>query len=241
MRPWLETCGDADVARLLRAGRPTRALQPLERERSRRKLGAFAPTSRGRRFLAAFSTAAGGFFWVQHAALGAVLGALLAAAVAPPGVVRFFSGSSAEQPPAVRPRPVEERATSPASAPAVPAALPPALSASPSTALVPVRAVPPTPSATGATFERELALLERARRELQGNPAAALRWLEVHRTDFANGPLSVEREFLAVAALVRLGRTGEARARAAALRARTPGSLYGERLQRLLGDAPGPK
>ena len=52
------------------------------------------------------------------------------------------------------------------------------------------------------------------------------------------GQLRVEREFLMVDALVRLGRRPEAEARAAALEVQAPKTLYGERLDRILGRKP---
>jgi hypothetical protein len=54
--------------------------------------------------------------------------------------------------------------------------------------------------------------------------------------EFPNGALLVEREFLTVSALERLGRRREAEARANALRARSPGSLYERRLEKLFDD-----
>jgi hypothetical protein len=88
----------------------------------------------------------------------------------------------------------------------------------------------------GEDFELELLLIERAKSELKRDPLAALRTLASHRTDFTRGRLTLEREFLTVTALVRLGRLAEARAYADSLRKRAPGNLYDERLRQLLGD-----
>jgi hypothetical protein len=86
----------------------------------------------------------------------------------------------------------------------------------------------------------ELALLESARAELERRPGASLSLLARHEREFPRGALALEREFLKVSALIRLGRRGEAEAHASALRARSPGSLYERRLDALLGDAGAP-
>jgi hypothetical protein len=59
--------------------------------------------------------------------------------------------------------------------------------------------------------------------------------LRDHELRFPAGQLRIEREFLIVDALVRLGRRPEAEARARALDQQAPKSLYGERLDRILG------
>jgi hypothetical protein len=94
----------------------------------------------------------------------------------------------------------------------------------------------PEVNVDGEDFELELLLIERAKSELKRDPLAALRTLASHRTDFTRGRLTLEREFLTVTALVRLGRLAEARAYADSLRKRAPGNLYDERLRQLLGD-----
>lgn len=81
---------------------------------------------------------------------------------------------------------------------------------------------------------QELALLESARRKLGTSPGAALSALRDHELRFPAGQLRIEREFLIVDALVRLGRRPEAEARAQVLAAQAPQSLYGERLERIL-------
>jgi hypothetical protein len=49
--------------------------------------------------------------------------------------------------------------------------------------------------------------------------------------------MGMERELVAVDALIRLGRRDEARTRAEALRVRAAGSLYEERVRKLLDAA----
>jgi hypothetical protein len=77
-------------------------------------------------------------------------------------------------------------------------------------------------------------LLERARQLLSSSPGQALAVLTDHERSFPQGTLGPEREILAVDALVRLGRRNEAERRGRALLARSPGSLYEERLARIL-------
>jgi hypothetical protein len=96
----------------------------------------------------------------------------------------------------------------------------------------------PAPEAeTPADLGREIRLLERARRLIDSNPALALDTLLEHERAFGNGTLVLERKFLEVQALWRLGRRAEARMRANALRANAPGSLYERRLSQLLGES----
>jgi hypothetical protein len=70
------------------------------------------------------------------------------------------------------------------------------------------------------------------------DPGGALALLSAHERAFPRGGLVLERELLAVDALLRLGRRADAEARARSLRARAPGSLYTRRLEHLLGSAP---
>jgi hypothetical protein len=84
-------------------------------------------------------------------------------------------------------------------------------------------------------LDREIALLEAARNTLAASPHAALSALRDHELRFPAGQLRIEREFLIVDALMRLGRRPEAEARAQALERQAPKSLYGERLDRILG------
>jgi hypothetical protein len=72
----------------------------------------------------------------------------------------------------------------------------------------------------------EASLLERARRELNANPAAALALTNEHSTRFPNGVLAQEREVIAIAALRKLGRGAEADRRAASFALKYPGSAH---------------
>ena len=88
-------------------------------------------------------------------------------------------------------------------------------------------------SAAVPETETEVHLLQRAQGALGGDPAAALALTDEHARRFAGGGLGQEREFIAVSALLALGRGPEARARAARLLERFPSSAYRGRLDSL--------
>jgi hypothetical protein len=81
-------------------------------------------------------------------------------------------------------------------------------------------------------------LLEEARLRLEASPAEAIARLDQHAREFPGGKLALEREFLAIKALRRLGRHAEGQARAEALLARSKGSPYEDRVRRILDGAP---
>lgn len=79
-------------------------------------------------------------------------------------------------------------------------------------------------------------LLLRARRALAaGDARAALDAVREHERDFATGRLVPEREAIAISALAALGRSADARARAARYLERWPASPYADRARRVLG------
>lgn len=80
----------------------------------------------------------------------------------------------------------------------------------------------------------EAKLLETARSFLGDSPALALELTERHQRAYPNGQLGAEREFIAIAALLGLGRRQEAEHRAAPALTRAPDSLYARRLRGLL-------
>jgi hypothetical protein len=84
---------------------------------------------------------------------------------------------------------------------------------------------------------REAALLGRAQATLASDPAAALEQLGEHLREFPRGQFAADREFLAVDALLRLGRRDEARRRADALATDHPRSVYVARVRRMIGSA----
>ncbi|HSO39695.1 MAG TPA: hypothetical protein VLT33_44515 [Labilithrix sp.] len=134
-------------------------------------------------------------------------------------------------------------ASASAPAPAMPVPEPPTLSvdalpSAPEPAVVPARpAALPTASAAPdpAESERaEVALLDRAQASLPASPADTLARCDEHARRFATGTLVQEREVLAIDALLRLGRRGEAEARAARFRQSFPRSGHLRRVEALL-------
>jgi hypothetical protein len=85
--------------------------------------------------------------------------------------------------------------------------------------------------------ESELALLRRAQTELRVAPARALLLADEHAARFAGGALDQEREVIAIDALLRLGRRGEATARAERFRQKYPRSAHERRIDVLLASA----
>ncbi|MEM9075349.1 MAG: hypothetical protein AAGE52_43030, partial [Myxococcota bacterium] len=82
----------------------------------------------------------------------------------------------------------------------------------------------------------EVALLERARANLVRDPATALEAAIEHLRTYPHGQLSAPAQLVAIDALLRLNRRGEAVAHARAMLQRFPGSIYRERLVRLVGE-----
>jgi hypothetical protein len=68
--------------------------------------------------------------------------------------------------------------------------------------------------------------LDQARQSLSTNPARALALTEEHRRRFPRGALAQEREVIAIDALGRLGRGGEADRRSKAFGAQNPGTIH---------------
>jgi hypothetical protein len=85
--------------------------------------------------------------------------------------------------------------------------------------------------------ETEIQLLQRAQDALGSSPARALDILNQHAARFPGAGLGQEREVIAIDALVRLGRAGEARERAAAFAARFPTSAHLRRIGSLVPSA----
>lgn len=80
----------------------------------------------------------------------------------------------------------------------------------------------------------ELALLAEARRVLRSSPAQTLRLAAEHREHFDSGAFVEEREVLAIEALVRLGRRGQAASRAERFDRRYPRSIHAGRIAAVL-------
>jgi hypothetical protein len=101
----------------------------------------------------------------------------------------------------------------------------------------------PAPSAASAAPKaaapntEEYRLLREARRALSTDPARALALAEEHASRFSGGMLGQEREAIAIEALSRLGRTGQASSRAQAFLRRFPNSPYRNRIERAVPHA----
>jgi len=93
---------------------------------------------------------------------------------------------------------------------------------------------PPTEPRAGHTDETvkdvrqeaEASFLKRAKVSLAADPGRALRMAEEHPSRYPHGGLIQEREVIAIEALIRLGRTEEARARAATFHSLYPQSAH---------------
>lgn len=112
------------------------------------------------------------------------------------------------------------------------------VAASPVTVGAPTGGGGVAPAAPEDSLIREMRLVESARAVVRSSPDVALARLREHATEFPRGQLAVEREVLAVEALVRAGRMAEARARGESLLARRPGSGAERRVRVLLGQGP---
>jgi hypothetical protein len=95
----------------------------------------------------------------------------------------------------------------------------------------------PSIAATGEPPEApaldEAALLARARRTIRQNPGAALDDLHLHARSFPGGILGPERDVLTIEALLRTGRTAEARRIADRFRTSDPTSAHIRRIDYL--------
>jgi hypothetical protein len=191
--------------------------------------------------MTALPAAAGVVFWIKNAALGAILGGtVLAVAVVP----KLRSERAIEASQAASARSAVRKPTNKVKP--VPVAVAPLADAAPEPSVEPAPAPVHTTTAniapaasvfTPAELARETHLLEQARQLLGSNPSRTLDLLNQHQREFKNGALQVERELLAVDALLRLGRRAEAQKRAAQLRTRNPGSIYDRRLSQLMGES----
>jgi hypothetical protein len=98
----------------------------------------------------------------------------------------------------------------------------------------PVESDPAAQAPATTSAPSEGALLLKARQQLAADPSAALALTDEAGKRFPDGPLSYEREVLAIEALAHLGRLPAARARLAAFRARYPQSPHLARLESLV-------
>ena len=82
--------------------------------------------------------------------------------------------------------------------------------------------------------ETEVAYLRKAQDALAANPTLALTLVQDHARRYPKGGLSQECEVIAVTALMRLGRAGDARQRAAAFSVRFPNSAHVRRVETIV-------
>jgi len=94
-------------------------------------------------------------------------------------------------------------------------------------------AAPASGTGTAGPLPTESELLERARAGARSDPAATLALVAEHASRFPSGPLTQEREVIAITALVAAGRTAEAHARAERFFAAFPGSPHLRRVDAL--------
>jgi hypothetical protein len=180
---------------------------------------------------------------VGSAAIGALLGALVSVAIlrdpAPPPAPPAPAPPAAEsaQPPAPE-RPAASADVAPEARARGGAAAEPSSPAAAGAPAIRGSAAPDLPSPSAAApveeGESEVALLQRAQDALAVDPARALAIADEHLRRFPEGVLGQEREVIAVSALVRAGRTAEARARAARFIEKHPESAHRRRIEALL-------
>ncbi|MGC4086791.1 MAG: hypothetical protein QM756_02620 [Polyangiaceae bacterium] len=232
LEPWRQS-GEAprEALELLQHAHSPSALDARTRARSRRRVAA----------LSGVPLAAGVMLWIQNVALGAVLGGAGIALVTVPN----WRGQTREATLA----PVASASAAPRVSQRAPVFVPPPQpsiepSSKPLETAIVARSTTPevespvaVSSPTAPSLMQEAQLLERARGLLDANPERALEVLSEHQANFARGALQLEREFLAISALVRLQRHAEAARRAEQLRRMSPQSLYDERLKQLLDGA----
>jgi hypothetical protein len=161
-----------------------------------------------------------------------------------PGVERTPAAASTDAPIEARAAPAEGRA--PAGAALSTAPRPLARNAEPASK----RAVldPPTRSERAASsaerlplpvstvVDSEVEMLKKARSALSADPLQAFALSERCRAQYPGGAFAQEREFIAISALIRLGRRDEAARRASLFRTRYRRSAYLPQLSRMLGD-----
>jgi hypothetical protein len=237
-RRWLETEeASAEALELLRAGQPPRHMNDAVRRRSRRRVAALA-----------ILPAAGVLAAWPQLALGALVGA--AGTVAVMSALSSLPSQPAPSPtsssgaglPSRRPRATDSEPRAPLPVPVREQSNGEATPTPAGNAPRPVGGSKPMASEAPASaapegLQQEIELLEEARRKLAPDPAQARRLLLEHEQRFGGGQLRIEREFLLIDALVRLGRRNEAEARARQLERQAPASLYGQRLEQILGGA----
>jgi hypothetical protein len=231
MPRWREAGAPAtEIDRMLSAALPTRAMPANARARLLRRLDGPPPPSgvlAPKLFVVALAIGAVGLpvafglFEPHGASVHAPAGPMLSASdqlrdeQPPPGPAAVLPETPSQAPPA---SPRSRQGTSHAPRAARPD--PPESSAATSASDPP-----------GDTLAREVALLERARAQLDADPASTLGVLDQHARAFPHGKLAIERELLAIDALERLGKTADARSRAERALQSARGTIYESRIR----------
>jgi hypothetical protein len=168
-----------------------------------------------------------------------------------PSSLRPLPAASAGEPPDAPPAPApggssRSRATSTEASPS-PAPVTPSSStrtpAAPRAAVASLRTASPATNGsdgTKATGEElalsEVELLKNARSALAADPLQAFALTEQCKGRSPNGAFAQEREYIAIVALLRLGRANDARSRASSFRVHYKNSAYLPRLSAMLGE-----
>jgi len=183
--------------------------------------------------IAGVSAAAATLVWIKSMAIAGLLGVAGGAVVV--GAIAVLHSQS-PAPPAAGFAPLIATAASARALPSSSCVTSPLEAVSPaastSASVSSTRTVASTTPAE--TMAEEAAMLEQARVAMSSNPSQALSILQAHATRFPRARLAMEREFLTVDALKRLGRIDEAHTRASAMIASAPDSLYARRLRTML-------
>jgi hypothetical protein len=209
-----------DVA-LLRDARDAEPPVPEVHARVRARLAAIVPGMHP-------GHGGGGGSAVAGSALGKATIAVTALVVGGVGGAGLYSELRSPPPPQVVYIPQPVLVLTPLHEPPAPSAAPVEPLPSPSAVGV-ARPTPSSASSSSRTAQlgAERMLLDEARGALvQGDPNRALGRIEQHRRTFASPILGEERDAMEVEALMKAGRTAEARAKADAFGRRTPNSLF---------------
>lgn len=181
-------------------------------------------------------TGAGGGSWLSsHAALAAA-GAFVLGGAAGAGLYAAVQRSPPDRVVYVD-RPAPPPIAIPLSTPLP--STPPAASRPPDTATAAQASPRPALAPASSSLSLERNVLDDARAALaSGDAARALRLSDEHLRRFPTPQLAEEREAIAIQSLAVLGRSGEARARAARFRASAPHSLFLPAIDATLGSIP---
>lgn len=224
-----------DVQEALRGAEPTTAMPERLLARSGRRIA----------MMAAFPAFMAGLFKAKVAIAAVIMLSVSAVAVTSAVVVHEHGSEIDRRPvlvagqPSSLPSPlwfppqVTPEATFTAGVPSLPTSEPHVKQASPQ-----ARATIDLPSdrtSPSDLLAEEVRLLQEAKALAKVNPTGALAKTQEHATRFPKGTLSLEREMVAIEALVSAGRMQDARARAHALRTVVKGTIYASRLESLVG------